>query len=543
MIQYSKIKTLLIEDYADYASAIISMLHAMGCNQVDHVSSADSAIQKCRETSYDLILSDYNLGDNKDGQQVFEELRHFKLIPEDTCFIMITAEKNVAMVMAALESRPDSYLAKPFSRQLLKSRIDKSLTKRAIFKPINTAVKKKDWVKVEYLYQNLLKDTNRYTQDLKRIKLIILKNTVKPESCQKYLEDEINERATPWALKELGSLFYSIKQYTNSENIFKKMLLEFPSAIDGYDWLAKIQDKTNRPVEAQQTIERAISRSPKVLKRQRTLARFAEQNGDDKTMLNAYRQTVKQGKHSVFSHPDEYVKLTKSLALNLKTIRNERRDKLIKEANNTFQQLQSKFSDSSSIKFRGAVAHADFNVVIDDKRGVEKQIGIASKLFDQIDENIGAKECIEIATSLQYAGFSELAENVLEDGVEQYFDNLVFLNQVKKITNNKNLISNANKVNKINTLAVKYFKSKQYDRSLKEFKLALSIAPNNINIALNRAQALLKKYQQKKQDHDLLMQAESILSDIERLTSDDVRYVRYLELMRLSQIMLQSADI
>lgn len=543
MILYSKIKILLIEDFADYASAVIAMISAMGCNHIDHVISAEAAIQKCREVTYDLILSDYNLGDGKDGQQVFEELRHFKLIPEDTCFIMITAEKTASMVMAALEFRPDSYLAKPFNRQLLKSRIDKSLAKKEKFKHVNNAIKRKKWELVSKLYNELCNDTSVYRQELKRLNLTILKNTKSTQECQSFLEKELDERVTPWALVELGKIYYSLKYYAQAESVFKRILMEFPSVLEGYDWLAKTQAILKKPVEAQQTIEKAIKHSPKLIKRQIALGKLAEKNGDNLVMMQAYRQAVKHGKYSAFSQADEYIKLTKSLGIRLKSIRNEDRDKLIMEAKNVFSQLQSKFSKSSGVQLRGAVAHADFSSVINDHSNVLKQIAIANNEFENLDENIGANECIEIATILQQLGFSKLAENVLEDGVEQYFDQKGFINQVKKITNNKKLIANALKVNRINNQAVKYFKEKKYSRSLDEFSLALSIAPNNINIALNRAQALLKKYQQMKDEPDLLSQAEIILSDIDRLSSEDIRYKRYLELLRLSQLMLQNTNI
>ena len=262
MIQYNNIKVLLIEDFAEYASAVIAMISAMGCHHIDYVSSADAAIQKCREVTYDLILSDYNLGDGKDGQQVFEELRHFKIIPDDTCFIMITAEKTASMVMAALESRPDSYLAKPFNRQLLKSRIDKSLAKKQKFRPITKSINRKRWKEASVLYEELCSDTPLYRQELKRLKLNILKNTKNIKDSQSFLEKELDERITPWALTELGKIHFSLKEYALAEGVFKRMLMEFPYSLEGYDWLAKTQTVLKKPVEAQQTIEKAIKRSP-----------------------------------------------------------------------------------------------------------------------------------------------------------------------------------------------------------------------------------------------------------------------------------------
>ena len=99
MIKYSEQKVLIIEDFAEFARAIGTMLINMGFTHTDTVNTGESAIQACREKKYDIILSDYNLGPKKDGQQVLEELVSFKLMSSNCIFIMITAEKNAAMVM------------------------------------------------------------------------------------------------------------------------------------------------------------------------------------------------------------------------------------------------------------------------------------------------------------------------------------------------------------------------------------------------------------------------------------------------------------
>ena len=107
MIKYSKKKALIVEDFAEFARAVGTMLRNMGITYTDTVTSGEAAIQACRETKYDIILSDYNLGPLKDGQQVLEELVTFNLLKPSCTFIMITAEKNAAMVMGALEFQPD----------------------------------------------------------------------------------------------------------------------------------------------------------------------------------------------------------------------------------------------------------------------------------------------------------------------------------------------------------------------------------------------------------------------------------------------------
>ncbi len=542
MIKYSEKKTLIIEDFAEFARAISTMLLNMGITYADTVTTGEAAIQACRENKYDIILSDYNLGPKKDGQQVLEELVSFNLIKPSCTFIMITAEKTAAMVMAALEFQPDSYLTKPFNSQLLKSRLDKSILKKETLNPIKIKMANKNWPEAYALCEEIIKQTPKYRSACMQLKFDCLKNSKQFDKALKLVETIVNDRATPWALRGIGSIYYDLGEFEKSEKIFSQMIMEFPMALEGYDWLAKIQHQLNRPVDAQKTLQKAVERSPKLLRRQKYLGSLAEQNSDFETMKHAYRQAVKYGQNSVFAGAEEYVKLTKSIGRTLKSNTNEDRSKLITEAESLFQQIEQKFKQDSCIQFRGAVAHADFSAIVKDKKSTDKYLQNANIIFDKIEEHLGADESIEIASSLKTLGLTQLAECVLEEAVEQYFDNPSFIRQASKLTNNKHLIENASKANKLNNQAVRQFKEKNYSSAIEFFTQAADIAPNNVNIRLNHAQALLKEFQSGKNDPQLLFRSETLLADITRLPFTDPRYTRYSELLRLNQLMLQKIE-
>ncbi len=542
MIKYTEKKALIIEDFAEFASSIGTMLRNMGIMYTDTVVSGEAAIQACREKKYDIILSDYNLGPQKDGQQVLEELVNFNLIKSDCTFIMITAEKTAAMVMGALELQPDSYLTKPFNNLLLKSRLDKSIKEKQVLNPIKIKILQKKWSEAYKLCDKVIKDSPKYRSSCIKYKFDCLKNSKRYDKALALVETIIDERTTPWALTGVGSIYYELGKIEKAEMIFIQMTKEFPMALEGYDWLTKIQHQLNKPVEAQHTLQKAVERSPKLLKRQKYLGELAEQNNDYDTMTQAYRQAVKYGKHSAFSQADEHVKLTKSLGYQLKNNSNEERSKLINEAESVFKKIESDFKFDTCTQFRGAVAHADFSSIVQDKKSIEKHLNNASYIFDKIEEHIGANESIEISRTLRALGLNQLAECVIEEAVEQYFDNPEFIKQASKLTNNKHLIENANKANNLNNKAVKLFKSSDFKQAIHYFQEAEKIAANNVNIGLNHAQALLKFYQAGNKDSDYLYKAETVLGDITRLPLTDERYPRYSELLRLNQLMLQKVE-
>ncbi len=539
LVRYSQKSVLIIEDFAEFARSLRGMMINMGSKKIDMVYTGDDAVQACKERKYDIILSDYNLGDSKDGQQVLEELIRFDLMKSSTVFVMVTAENTTAMVMGALEYQPDSYLTKPFNGHILKSRLDKAIFKKDLLSPISRKMRSKKWREALEICEQVMEENPKFRMACQRLKFQCLKNLKQYDKALELTTRIVNERPIPWAMLGVGEIFVAKKEYERAIELFTDMTNEFPMVLEGYDWLAKLQQQQGRPIEAQSTLTRAVERSPKALQRQKLLGEIAEENDDIETMTSAYRQAVKYGANSAFATPDEFIKLTKSLGMQLKGNSDVDRQKLLDEAESVFHKLDNRFKTDNNTQFRSAVAHADFSAISNDQQKVEKYLNAANKYYGKIEEHIGCKESIEISESLKHLGQQELAESILEEAVEQYFDDPVFLKKVEKLTTNKNLILNSKKANQLNNKAIKCFSAKDFKAACDYFSQALEIAPNNVNINLNNVQTLLKRYQTGEKNKHLLEEAERLLSNVTRLAYTDPRYERYSELSRLTQLMVQ----
>jgi len=57
---------------------------------------------------YDIVLSDYNLGGNIDGQHILETTRKNYSLDHSAIFMMITADTTYESVVSAVEYEPDS---------------------------------------------------------------------------------------------------------------------------------------------------------------------------------------------------------------------------------------------------------------------------------------------------------------------------------------------------------------------------------------------------------------------------------------------------
>ena len=73
-IDYSSLKALVVDDIPGMRSALKMTLANFGVTKSDVASTAQEAIGRLSNGSYDLVLCDYNLGEARDGQLVYARL-------------------------------------------------------------------------------------------------------------------------------------------------------------------------------------------------------------------------------------------------------------------------------------------------------------------------------------------------------------------------------------------------------------------------------------------------------------------------------------
>ncbi len=112
---------LIVDDYKTMLRIIRNLLKQLGFNNVDEAADGSAALQKLRDKSYGLVISDWNM-EPMSGLQLLKEVRaDVKL--KDTPFIMITAESKSENVIAAKEAGVSNYIVKPFNAATLKGKL------------------------------------------------------------------------------------------------------------------------------------------------------------------------------------------------------------------------------------------------------------------------------------------------------------------------------------------------------------------------------------------------------------------------------------
>src|SRR5690348_9746017 len=114
-------KIMIVDDYSTMLRILRNLLRQLEFNNVDEANNGDEALQKLREGSFNLIISDWNMAPMT-GLDLLKQVRadaKLKHIP----FIMVTAESKTDNVIAAKQAGVSNYIVKPFNAETLKSKM------------------------------------------------------------------------------------------------------------------------------------------------------------------------------------------------------------------------------------------------------------------------------------------------------------------------------------------------------------------------------------------------------------------------------------
>ena len=112
---------LIVDDYKTMLRIIRNLLNQLSFLNVQEAADGAAALDKLRDGSFGLVISDWNM-EPMTGLQLLREVRaddRLKSLP----FVMITAESKTENVVAAKEAGVSNYIVKPFNAETLKSKL------------------------------------------------------------------------------------------------------------------------------------------------------------------------------------------------------------------------------------------------------------------------------------------------------------------------------------------------------------------------------------------------------------------------------------
>jgi len=152
---------LIVEDDEKMNQGLKYIVSKEGYNVIT-VDSGETALEKIKDLSFDLILSDLKLP-GIDGMEV---LRAVKKFDPHILFVMITAYGTVHTAVSAMKEGAEDYIVKPFEMEELRLVIKKTMEKRELFL---SNLRLQGQLQKKYTFDNIIGTSEAMTKVYKTI--------------------------------------------------------------------------------------------------------------------------------------------------------------------------------------------------------------------------------------------------------------------------------------------------------------------------------------------------------------------------------------
>lgn len=537
-IDYSNKKFLIIDSIKPSHDILKKFAMSLTTKQIDSIHYAQNVISLCLEKQYDVIFLGYDLGEKqKNGQQILEELRLSEVISRHCVVIIITAEMSQAMVLAALEHKPDSYLCKPYSINTLQNRLNKCMLKKQVMFPIYKALENNETDLTVNLVNDALANDTPY-----KIECLGIKSRQYFELKQFNLAEEIyltyqNEPNCEWANIGLGKIALINNDLINAETIFKDMIAMRPLFLPAYDWLAQTYIKKCNNLIAEEILEQAIILSPRSVSRLKTFAGLCFDNKHFEKAADAYLNVHGLAENSIHHSPENTILFVKSLTqyssnlplLDAKKM-NNRAFSMLAEMNRTF--------NHNSLKIQSYLLSANLLENIRDFAPAKAKLKQGIELLNKEQQNMDTEALSDIASLLTKLRIDNEASQVQITVNQQKESKASFSGiEVDSLTGeqlNENYTIRAQHA--LDT-GKELYESKEYREAINSLKEALLIFPNHSGIKLNLLQALLTAYEHDKFMLDEFKQAKKIILELIPISKDNDINARLKKMKKKYQLL------
>tara|TARA_R110000868_G_scaffold33587_5_gene121821 strand:- start:57687 stop:59333 length:1647 start_codon:yes stop_codon:yes gene_type:complete len=530
-LNLSNQRILVIDDLVDSRSIMKRMLTELGAERIDTAVDGDQAIMMINDTDYDLVLSDYNLGRGKDGQQVLEEARYTKRLRARSIFIMVTGENASDMVMGALEYEPDSYITKPITLKSLSQRLGRIMQGRRIMASMHQLM---DAGKT----QEAIAEAERLIASQPRMMTLVSRGLGPLYIHQEEYNNAIrvysmvlNQHFHSWARLGQAICMHKLGDSLSALALLKETLRRQPRHVQCYDWMARIYLSLGDQVYAQKLLVKAVEISPRAVLRQRELGQLALQNQEWQVAASAFEQAVRLGRHSCYKSIDAYLNYADA-ALPLIESDKVTYKRLGDKVQRVLTDLQQDFSQSIALKYAGVLAQARICHAMGLLERGLLRLNAAEHLFREM-EVPDADDALSLTSTMIQCGEHVRAEDLLRT-VKGMTLSAAQQARVEQQANTLNEAAIRQHSDQVNAVGVSLYEQGEYMRAMKAFDEAADYSEAGVSVLLNAIQVRVSLINHgpcsQDQRRQLLFQCRPLFQRIGAVGHTDERFERFQRL-------------
>ncbi|MFY9178285.1 MAG: response regulator [Venatoribacter sp.] len=519
---------LVLDDMVEARSALKAMLTQFGANKIDVVNNGWEAAQLIAEKDYDIILSDYNLGPGKDGQQVLEEARYTNRLKSSALFILVTGENAIDMVMGALEYEPDNYITKPFTLNTLKERLIRILKIKNELSEIDQAIDAKQPDQAIALARAKLAEKPNWLVPLTRVLGKLYLQLEHYQEAHDLYKNLLDKRPVAWAKLGYAISLYRLGKNEEALAVLSQTIQEHPRYVQCYDWKATILQELNRHEDAQEQLEQAVNISPKAVLRQMSLGQLALKNRDFRAAEIAYDQAIRLGRFSCYKNAQNYLNYAVSAEhslINSDDNTSLSAHKLVQKTLKVLDELTQDYGEQSTIKFDALIAASNLYLASkNDEKASEKALDAISLLDDLVSPDL--KRMLQMADALvrtqQHIKAQDVVNEVRKHPLTAEIEGL--LQNIEKRIDRSVIEAH---LSSLNSQGMELFSQKDYVQAIALFDQAAQDRQASISVLMNAIQAKISLMENDGVNHTHLQDCRRYIDKIGVITQDDSRFERF----------------
>lgn len=518
---------LIIDDIPEMRTSLRIQLADSGLERCTAVRNIREAMERLNGTYFDFVICDYKLDQGADGQQFLELVRRKKLLPLTTAFLMVTGETGYQQVSSAAEYSPDDYLLKPFTADTLAQRLLRILEKKRALAPVYKHMGAKINADLALTAcDKLLLAKTPYLADVLRLKCELLLSARRHAEALKLYDRILEQRSAPWVVVGKAQALRALGEEAQARALLEESLQVYPNFLAAYDQLADLLAKSDGQA-AQEIVERAMKVSAST-QRQRELAALALGNGDFARAEQAYRTAVEKDRTGFFKNHDDYAGLARSCVEQGKT----------KEALVAVKDMGQHFQHTPELMARQAALECQVQQQAGNTElavaAMEKAMAVARA------GGLPAAATLEVAQACFALNQTEEARRLIQAVVEEYHENDAMLARAQTVFNRAGLKeegaafleATCKHMIRLNNDAVALAKSGELEKSIIMLVEAADRLPNNAQVAINAAQAILMLISRQGMDAARLGEARRYLEQAIKANPEHAKLPAAMEVYR-----------
>jgi len=523
----ARLRALVVDDMPAMRQNIHTQLGQIGIGHVDQAGTPDEAVSFIRRSGYDLVLCDYNLNRETNGQQLLEFLRTQGLITPATMFIMITAESSYDMVAAAVEFQPDAYMIKPLTGGKLLERIERLLDKQNALRPIADRLKLKDAAGAVAECDRTMAAQPKWALDILKIKGAALLELGDPEQAETAYRQALAMRADLlWARMGVARCHQAAGRLAEAREAAQQVLEQDARHVPAYDLLAALAEAQGEQREALDILSRSYEVVPSA-RRSRLVGDSAYRAGDLALARSAFERTLNHTRGSLTAQPADLLSLAQV------QIDGGEADAALK----LLAAAPKHYAESERFVAARHAVQAQAHVKLGDRAAAAQAFEAARAASAELRADDSALALAKAAFSL---GRDDEGADILARAVKADHENRRMVALARKVLRDsgKEALAPAvvdralDEVTAILSEANAQMRNAQFDASLATLERALAVMPENTAVLLAAAQLHLLWMSQKGLNRDYVAKVNGYLARLDALMPGSERVAKMYRFLR-----------